>query len=258
MRDIPWPFRFSSELPMRLPEPIEKPGFFWPPGQEDEQVPGVLHVSRSGAATLKVTVLYQPGRRPQSSNLLWQPSTGPPTTRRIVGIVGGNYVTLDDCFHVAQRLHFGGVSESTLAVGHVFLGAQYDDEEDPITFSTVLFSLDGLSEWPTGPGIRTEPVSDDGAFIAHIGPSESVLLRLPCGAELQLVTYNDSVHQFHPEELRVMQRTHIQLRTPTPRPVRDLKTLVARTQRFFSFVLDRTLPLESIKGSRLFRVSCGM
>ena len=55
---------------------------------------------------------------------------------RIVGIVGGSYVTLDRCYHVAEKVHFGGVSESTLAVDQVFLGAQYDEDE-PIAFSTV-------------------------------------------------------------------------------------------------------------------------
>lgn len=232
---------------MRLREPIEKSGFFWPPGREDERVPGVLHISRSGAATLEVTVLVRPEQAARSVHVPWRPSTEPATPHRIVGIVGGSYVTLEKCYHLTQKVHFGGVSESRLAVEQAFLGAHYDEDE-PIAFSTVLFSLKGLNAWPSVSNIRTEPDEDDGAFTAYIGPPKRLSLRLPGDVDLLLVTYNDSVREFFPPGLRVVQRTQVELRTPSPRPVSELTALVARLQRFFSLALDRTLPLESIKG----------
>ena len=131
-----WEMRLKHRaLHVRLPEPIEKTGFFWPPGREDQQIPGVLHVPRSGAATLALSVLHGSVNRKGWARPPYSPG-GPPMADRIVGIVGGSYVTLDRCYHVAEKVHFGGVSESTLAVDQVFLGAQYDEDE-PIAFSTV-------------------------------------------------------------------------------------------------------------------------
>ena len=141
---------------MRLSDPIEKPGFFWLPGDPSQQYPGNLHISGAGDATLKIV------HRPTAADSRSLRSTTPfgEEAPHVFGAVDNKAVTLQQCTAIEDpfywmRIMEGHVSVSQFRIRAAFLGAPFPNDE-PISFSRVDCSFEGLGEWFSISGFRPE------------------------------------------------------------------------------------------------------
>src|SRR5690606_5233940 len=66
---------------------------------------------------------------------------------RIIGHVEKDgLVTLDNCFYKRKSYAFGGISKSLICANMLLSGVAYEKGEE-VKFNSVLFSVEGLSEW---------------------------------------------------------------------------------------------------------------
>ena len=113
-------------------------GFFWLPSTPDHKLPGTLTVLPDGAA--KLLVLGHFGG--PNANLFDEPEVS-----RIVGNVDDwGAVTLDGCFVTAGSKGMGGLVKMKLHVHKIIAGLLFDQNE-PVRFDRLEFSVDGLNEW---------------------------------------------------------------------------------------------------------------
>ena len=133
---------------MRLPEPMEKAGYFWLPDKSEKKLPGTLRITDTGEITLEVLGTF--------SDSVDELNGRPVNLKRLVGVIErGKFVTLDGCRYGSRKysLNFPEVSKSQIYAKLALFGAQYDENE-LITFSKIKFSVEGLDEWLSILGIE--------------------------------------------------------------------------------------------------------
>ena len=232
---------------MRLSEPVEKPGFFWLPQDQENQVPGILHISKSGEVTLEISYFYNPGLSLLSQPPLGHSQVGSPIDR-ICGIAGNSRLTLDRCFRVSGNQVIGdGVSTSTIKAEYAFLGVNYEEGEI-ITFSSVQFSVEGLDEWLRISGFHTsEDWAEKRTAIDFTLPDE-INHHLPDGFDLKL-SFSATLPAIPAaKEARIVQKAHITLIPGDLRPLDDFLTLVLRLHNFLRLAIDKPISVDSVTG----------
>ena len=238
---------------MRLSEPIEKPGFFWLPSHPEEQFPGNLRISESGEVSLQI--VYRATMF--NSQLIHNGTPIGKEPPRVLGIVDNNPVTLQRCVAVNDpfqlfRLMEHHISTSRFRIGAAFVGAPFINDE-PITFSTVKFSIEGLSEWFSISGFHTE-INHDPAkadWSLHYTQPDDISILLPDGIQLKF--------EFHPKfslpdsklsqvSSEISQRMHISLVSDHLLPIEAFHTIMHKIQMFLILVLNKVVSIEWVKG----------
>lgn len=235
---------------MRLPEPIEKSGFFWLPEDANTCLPGILRISKLGEVKLEVSG-FSPD--PSSSRLLDDPLVGPKDKffSRIVGIVGKNeQVTLEECSLVDGVSHLGGLRSATFGANRAFVGSIYGDRQD-VTFSKINFSVEGLDEWLGISGIHTDYNRNEKRTSIDFKLPEAIALHLPDEMEMNFVFIGTpSPLSLVTTEASITQKAYISLRSRELRlrPLDDFTNLIFKLRDFFCFAMDKTVALESVTG----------
>ena len=238
---------------MRLSDSIEKAGFFWLPNHPGEQYPGNLRISKSGEISLHI--VYRPTTL--NSELLHSGTPIGKEPPRILGIVDNSPVALQKC--VADddpfqlfRLFEHHVSRSRFRIGAAFIGAPFANDE-PITFSTVDFSVEGLSEWLSISGFHTEinhyPAKAEWS-LQYTQPDDiSILLpdgiQLKFGFDPKFSLPDSKVSQI---SSGISQRMHISLVSDRLLPIEAFHTIMHKIQMFLILVLDKVVSVEWVKG----------
>ena len=242
---------------MRLPEPIEEHGFFWLPEDAENQVPGILRISESGDVTLEVICFSDPdfgpyvfkehrlGDAPEEDIIA--------SIDRIVGIIDGGLITLDDCFYGDPIGHWLGETPTSIIHAHfAFIGYHFGEGED-VTLSRLTFSVEGLDDWLSISGIHMDHVYDGrelGTSIIHFRPPKEIVLNLPDGIELRFTFQAFATGRiFSPiTEAGIRQKAYISLTSKRLRPINDFLELAFKLQNFLSFAIDETVSLDSVVG----------
>ena len=238
---------------MHLSDPIQKPGFFWLPNHPDEQYPGNLRISESGEVTLQIVF------RPTTidSTLLHSGTPIGKEPPRILGIIDNTPVTLQRCVAVDDplqlfRLMEHHVSTSRFRIGAAFVGAPFVNDE-PIAFSTVDFSIDGLSEWFSISGFHTDINNDPtrAVWSLHYTQPDDISILLPDGIQLKFefdpkFSLPDSkISQMSSE---ISQHMHISLVSDRLLPIETFHTIIHKIQMFLILVLDKVVSIKWVKG----------
>ena len=238
---------------MRLSNPIEKPGFFWLPDDPGQQYPGNLHISEAGEVTLKIV------HRPTAADSPTLHSSTPfgEEVPRILGIVDNNAVTLQRCVAVEDPFYWlriieGYVSESQFRVRAAFIGAPFPDDE-PISFTRVDCSFEGLGEWFSISGFRPEIKSDSepADWSLHYAQPDNISVTLPGGIQLDFVFYPSfALPDYKISKLSsgISQQIHIALHSEHLLPFVDFFNILHRVQAFLCLAMNRVPSLEWIKG----------
>ncbi|MCY3737308.1 MAG: hypothetical protein OXG13_12950 [Gemmatimonadaceae bacterium] len=232
---------------MRLSGPVEKPGFFWLPQDQENQVPGILRISKSGEATLEISYSYNPVLSLLSEPPLGHSPVGSPIDR-ICGIAGNSRLTLDRCFRVSgSQVSGDGVSTSTIRAEYAFLGVNFEEGEI-VTFSSVQFSVEGLDEWLRISGFHTsEDWAEKRTAIDFTLPDE-INHHLPDGFDLKLSFSATLPAITAAMEARIVQKAHITLIPGDLRPLDDFLTLVLRLHNFLRLAIDKPISVDSVTG----------
>lgn len=231
---------------MRLSEPIEKHGFFWLPGDAENQVPGVLRISESGDITLEVSYLYDFRLHALHKRRLGYPEESEDANiKRIVGVIDDGLITLDGCYYGLYAIKGGGVSTTTIHAIRAFIGVNYEKKEK-IIFTTFTFSLEGLDEWLWISGFKRERNWEDMSRSIHFRPPPEIVLNLPDGIELKFIfSWTDSPGL---TESHITQKASISLISKELRPIEDFLDLVFKLHLFFCFAIDQVVSLDSVTG----------
>lgn len=238
---------------MRLSEPTEKHGFFWLPEDAKNQVPGILRISESGEITLEISYVYKPWLRAVKKNRLGHSQSRNRNIERIVGIIDHRLITLDDCFYTYYNnvLGGGGVSTSIIQAQHAFVGVNYDEGKE-VTFSKIVFSVEGLDEWLSVSGFQMENNWDENSDLKdasiHFSPPEEIALNLPDGIELKFI-FSGAI-PFIPAvtEARIAQKAHISLISQELRPIEYFLDLIFKLHNFLRFAINEVVSIDSVTG----------
>ena len=144
------------------------------------------------------------------------------------------------------------VSTSHFRIGAAFVGASFINDE-PITFSTVDFSIEGLSEWFSISGFHTD-VNHDPAkadWSLHYTQPDDISILLPDGIQLKFEfdpKFSFPVSKVSLMSSEISQRMHISLVSDRLLPVEAFHTIMHKFQVFLILVLDKVVSIEWIRG----------
>ena len=236
---------------MRVPEPIETPGFFWLPEKPENRVPGTLHISDSGEVGLEATGLFRDHRAIMED--YGMEVEGPveyerPNLNRIVGIVeNGGLVTLDGC--IPQREQFGtGLSKSFFHASLAFIGSNYG-AEDEVTFSKFVFSCDGLDDWLSISGFCLEIDPENKRYSIHYHYPGKIPLTLLSGIELNFdFDFSFPTVSFPTTETSVSQKARVIMISNEPQTLGYFLSLISKICSFLSLATDQNVSIDSMTG----------
>lgn len=228
----------KDKITMRLSEPMEEKGFFWLPKEPKKQLPGVIRISESRKVTLEVFCLSDP------IQCLISEDQNP---NRIVGIIGNEFITLDECTYGDRSLQ-GNILTSTIYAKRAFIGSNYGEEEK-ITFSKIEFSVEGLDEWLPIFDLQGEYNSKDASMNGisiHYSPPKEIKLNLPDGIRLKFIflsnTYRDRT------KININQKAYISLISEELQSIECFLKLIFKVHNFLRFAIDETVLIDSITG----------
>ena len=238
---------------MRLPEPIEKRGFFWLPADPDDRLPGILRISDSGEVKLEVSGVFgDPSFVFQDMGLGSSPPANGerPNLERIVGKVEKDGpVTLDVCFRQDSTLNFSdGLSSSIYHARFAFVGGDYEIGEE-LAFSELSLSIEGLDEWLSISGILVEWDLEHNSGSIDCHTPEAISLRLSDEIELTF-SFGLAPPSFSllTTEATVSQTSYINLKLNNPQPIEHFLPLVFKLCNFLSLATDQPVSISSIIG----------
>lgn len=199
---------------MRLSEPIEEQGFFWRPQARSDWLSGTLRVFESGRVDLKM--IMPPNVSDDSSwheffahpNATWR-------TGRIIGVIKGKRVVLEDCYCIRSNMTTGlGISELTFLATFGFLVSHSNyGEHGEIRFTEVRFAVERFYEWLWG-------------------PEDNLEFDLPG----------------HKMKFALREKSYISLRSEELRPLGDFLPLVEKIGNFLRFAINQPVALEFMTG----------
>ena len=228
---------------MRLKEEIKCSGYFWLPSASEKKIPGTLKISDGGKIELEVVGAFSETVGEQNSAL-----NNRGIIERIVGqIEFYGLVTLDGCFYKKRPLFHYGISKSLLHVSKALLGLAYDDQE-PLLFNTLQFSVEGVDEWVglSGINVEHETIQEKVSATIQYSPLEEVSLNLNNGMKL-LVTFSWTLPGLpHVTEAKITQKAYFKLVSPQERLLDDFLPLARKLTNFLSFAIDKTVCINQI------------
>ena len=232
------PAQKKDKIAMRLSEPMERTGFFWLPEEPKNQLPGVLRISESRKATLQVFCLSDPIQYLISEDQ--NPS-------RIVGIIGNEFITLDECTYGDRSLQ-GNVLTSTIYAKRTLIGFNYGEKEK-ITFSKIKFSVEGLDEWLPIFDLQRKYNSKDASIHGisiHYSPPKEISLNLPDEIRLKFIFLSNTYHDR--TKMSINQKAYVSLISEELQPIEYFLELVFKIHNFLRFAIDETVLIDSITG----------
>jgi hypothetical protein len=221
---------------MRLCEPLKIQGYWWLPEKQKEKLPGILLISGSGDVTLEVLGLFEGGMSPEASPI-----------SRVYGVTDkGKLVTLDNCFYSNQNLNFPGIPKGTLHADLALVGAHFSSEE-PLRFSRISFSCEGLDEWLGITGISvTHDWESKGATIQYKPPAKRSYV-IKQGLDLSIAfrwTLPSGIGNI--SEAKITQNSVIQMDVADAVDLDELRAYVYRVNNFLCLALDQPAALTSV------------
>ena len=238
---------------MRLPEPIEKRGFFWLPADPDDRLPGILRISDSGEVKLEVSGVFgDPSFVFHNMGLGSSPPANGerPNLERIVGFVEKDGpVTLDVCFRQGGSINFtGALSHSIYNAEIAFIGGDYETGED-LAFSELCLSVEGLTEWLSIIGICIRSDLEQGSGSIRYHTPEAISLRLSDEIELTFsFTIAPPSQSILTTNATVSQTSHMTLKSKAPQPIGYFSPSVFKLCNFISLAIDQPVSKNSVIG----------
>lgn len=241
---------------MRIDEPIEKQGFFWPPEYTDPATPGTLRISRSGRVDLDLFdrntgddtsdsgARLVPQHRPTEAELQIRP--------RIHGVVGDQEVTLANCFIRPGKGNIGGgVANVSYGARKVFFGIWEEGDSD-LAFTKVTLEIEGLHDW-----LQFNSLEDTTDYSNNALPNtqqftysrpEDIVVHLDSETELTfgLSTTHPIVGKGITQAL-FKQQSYVTITAPEPMAFQAFLDLATKLQNFLSLAIDQPLNLLSIQ-----------
>lgn len=225
---------------MRIKEELKKSGYFWLPQNEDKKIPGTLSISDGGKVELEVVGLFD-----ESIDAL----NGNDNLNRIIGHVEKDgLVTLEDCFYRKKNFAFGGIAKSLVHVNKVISGVAYDKDE-VVSFNTVSFAVEGISEWVGITGINVSYSEDYKTATINYTPQEEIVYNLSNGFKLHIL-FGYTLPGFpHTTEARITHQTYFKLSSETAKDFSDFSKIIHQITYLLCFAVDSIVTISDVSAT---------
>ncbi len=226
---------------MRMKEELRKSGYFWLPTSPNHTVSGTLVITDGGRVELEIVGNLEP---PEA---FIDPFNNSQQPERINGKVESfGYVTLLGCIY-RNRNHnlFEQISKSRIHANKVILGASYDENE-PILFNTLKFSVEGLNEWVGINGFSSSIEPSSKSISLNYTLPANISFKLSDGIKLDIGFAANTPSYPILQSATIEQRTYFKLSSQNPLELDELLNLSFQLTTFVGFGLDATVSLNSV------------
>lgn len=218
---------------MYVAEPIVKRGLFFSPADSEKKHPGVLTISDGGRVELELTA------DDSAFTSFDEMEIG-----RLIGIVEGGYVTLEECGYRKKNVSFtGGLATSRIEVHMAFVGVGM---EEPGKFLSMRFGVDGLSEWWNRSAFKFEIGDKFEDFTLSVDIPTPVEFKLPDGTQFKLFLDAKIPGGRKFPTLELFHQAYIQITPAESKPFDYFIGLSHRITRFFAFSIGRPVAIHSL------------
>ena len=221
-------------------EAFDDEGIFWLPGKDAEQKTGRLTFDPVEGATLNLMGGF--GEIQEQFN-------GQTRMRRIHGIAGKRYLTLDGCFNTNTNLELPGILRQTYYVNRIITDHMFDEDE-VLTFDNCSIAFDQLAHWIGRSGVTvgfetqtSQPTPSDRIKIEFTQPQDETA-PIDNDEELRL-TSTWSLGGDNVTKTYLDQGTYLEFRYPDARPLDDILGDVKHLQDLLTLATNApTAPLQ--------------
>lgn len=222
---------------MRIEKELEKTGFFWLPGHENDQKPGILKIKNGGRVELEIVGNFDEDFEFFDKN--WN-------IARIVGFVEGDgNITLERCFYTSKNLSFGGISKSKLFVSMLLIGASWEKDEE-VTFSTFSFSVDCMDEWVGISGINVKFDHKKKSATINYTPPENISILLNNQFKLEICFEWGLSNSSNISEQKITQRVYFKLSSEKTVPLQNFLDVAFKITNLMSFAIHDTVAMKDL------------
>lgn len=157
---------------------FDSDGLFWLPASPDAKVAGHLRL-------LPDEMISELSLIGNIDNLFSGMTDGVEGGRRVLGIAGNQYLTLEDCFETSHEWDSTGLVHQRLHIGCLLTGAQIEDGQR-LEFEAITLATDQLAPWVGRSGISTTMEEDPTSHTVYrlelrYDRLESELVAIPDG-----------------------------------------------------------------------------
>ncbi|HCL3145385.1 TPA: hypothetical protein N2A34_003144 [Pseudomonas aeruginosa] len=218
---------------MHVSEPIIKRGFFYSPLDSDKKHPGVLTISDGGRVELELTA------DDSAFTSFDEMEIG-----RLIGIVEGGYVTLEDCGYRNKSLSFPGMPATSRIEAHMaFVGVGMEESGK---FLSMRFGVDGLSEWWNTSAFKFEIGDEFEDFKLSVDMPSPVEFALPDGTQFKIFLDAKIPGARKFPTFEFFHQAYIQVTPTESKPFDYFVELSHRITRFFAFSIGRPVAIHSL------------
>ena len=244
---------------MRLADSIEKNGYFWLPGEEEDALSGVLKISKKGKVMLELMVPVEFPKATVQTPWAFSPDDDNIPFDKIIGKVEGDeFVTLCQCecltpfsgSNTLQAAVSGPVSLQTskFISQYAIIGKNhFGKKEEEVHFSRCSVSFEGLEELLDTGSISVKGPSSNRITMEYNRP-DPVSFKIPHeSGEVELTL------DFHPSgisfplrnKLSLKQRIYISLSSNESLSFDRCRDLIWRINKFLCLAIDKPVSFES-------------
>ena len=229
---------------MQLSDSINTYGNFWLVNKPDNRLPGILNITKQGAATLELFGTFDIlGNDSESGRQL------PTESLHILGATNKlGAVTLVDCFIVNHNLvhNIEQLSKINLDIGRIFSRIHFDTEE--CCFSAITFSVEGLDEWFA---FYHRPFSSEGDPLERMSITyskpDSFTFGIPGDFTISFNMDVGTESAYFRET--ITSQMNICIESSRMCPFSDFLHMLLKVKNFLCLVIDRTVSFTSIVGN---------
>lgn len=222
-------------------ESFEDDGVFWLPDKDAERRTGRLSFDPVEGATLDIMGGF--GEIQEQFN-------DQTRMRRIHGIAGKRYLTLDGCFNTSTNFEAPGVPQQSYYVNRVITDALFDESED-LSFDKCSVTFDQLAHWIGRSGVSVklqtqtpEPTFPPDRVMIEFEPLRDESAQVADGEELRL-TSTWTVGGDNVTKTYLNQGTYLEFVYPGTRPLDGILGDVKCLQDLLTLATNAaTAPLE--------------
>lgn len=225
---------------MRVREEYKRAGYFWLPNNKERKIPGTLIISDGGKILLEVVGLFD------DSIIAFSEDS---ELGRINGHVEKDgLVTLDKCYYKSKNFAVGGISKSTVHASIVYSGVAYDKDE-AITFNTVRFAVEGISEWVGISGINVFRSSDYRTATINYTPQDELVYELNNGINLHIIFGYTLPGSSNKKEAKITHQTYFKLSSEVPKELQEFRTIIHQLTYLLCFAIDATVSISNVSAT---------
>lgn len=220
---------------MRIHDKYEKLGYFWLPGHDDLKVPGTLKITDGGNIELEIVGYFEEKSEVLNREMEFE---------RIIGEVEKDgLVTLENCFYTRKSYPFGTITKSRLCVNRALIGAGYEKDEIA-TFSSVSFTVEGISEWLGISGLSIPDHDNQRSFTVNYELPEEIVCDLIEGFELKI--WQNSSREISKFEVKISQQAYLTIESKEERELSEFVNLISKITFFLCFAIDSNVTISDV------------